>query len=780
MADYMGMPGVNNPTAAPANPSVNNTNLQAWGGVDAQGRPIVNGVAQPTGTQGGGTVPHIDLYKAYGQATAGQGYQDYMSRRPDVGAPLGQHVFDPAGPTTRSGAMMNGTNAFDGRGREYEGPWVNPWDKTAYAGADYRYQDGSGNDLHFRYNQMLMTTAEAFDPFIQKDVMENPHQWINRIPRRAFRLFNGLVHETNIFRGGLEVYAGLGDWEPLQADPRVKDPCGPMKYRTYDYAWEKMSWSGMKTAWGSDPFCIDMFKFIPGALEQLGWIIDQGAKFGIAIQNIWNRDNFIKFSVQAGRSYVMSKEYCGSSSARFVYEPLCKIVSHDAWDTATNKSLVADGSLTGMHPFFVIDASVEMEPVNFDSLQILRRELERVAPDSNVTTIGGSKVYSIGINSDDLDKYIRGNEEERKYYIEANPAALIKGFDIAPNTFRKWVVMEDGDQLRGNIVKYIANYTEEEAAAFGYVGYKELAGKPVFIAAVVDPVRAGRPGINGAPIPEPNPEYDLAEVAIAPVFLNNVFTNEFVPSTPNIGHGTYFGVVGGLNGSWKWYNIQTEQNPDQKVGNFRGLFEIVPKPEKRAVYATSFVYRRCAQPLKSLCPAENEKINPAVKTTSAEIGSANFDATAMTAEVYLKADMVSKAGDAVTVKLAARDAGTYVNGAKVSPVGTGSGTAESPYTLWTITVGAGADAKDYTVEPDENEGTLAESAFFATERTLTNGSGASKTEIKAKYLSAQSASTSYEAMVFSAPTQRVKNIQFTGATKPAEDTDLTGATFATA
>ena len=61
--------------------------------------------------------------------------------------------------------------------------------------------------------------------------------------------------------------------------------------------------------------------------------------------------------------------------------------------------------------------------------------------------------------------------------------------------------MEDGDQLRGNIVKYIANYTEEEAAAFGYVGLRELEGKPVMIAAVVDPVRAGRPGINGARSP---------------------------------------------------------------------------------------------------------------------------------------------------------------------------------------------------------------------------------------------------------------------------------------
>lgn len=760
MADYMGMPGVQAPNT--------DTTLTPWG-AGADGTTPVNGVEQPTGSQGGGTVPHVDLYAAYEAAVNGNGYRNYMSRRSDAGAPLNQHVLDPF-PGSRQGRDLDGNVIQDGRGREYRGPWVNTFDRETYTTANgYR---GTEGDQVFKYNQMLMTTAEAFDPFIQKDVLENPHQWINRIPRRAFRLFNGLVHETNIFRGGLEVYAGLGDWEPLQADPRVKDPCGSMKYRTYDYAWEKMSWSGMKTAWGSDPFCIDMFRFVPDAIEQLGWIIDQGAKFGIAIQNIWNRDNFIKFSVQAGRSYVMSKEYRGSSSARFVYEPLCKIVSHDAWSAASSKSLVADGSLTGGHPFFVIDASVEMEPVNFDSLQILRRELERVAPDSSVTTIGGSKVYSIGINSDDLDKYIRGNEEERKYYIEANPAALIKGFDIAPNTFRKWVVMEDGDQLRGNIVKYIDEYTEDAAAEFGYVGLKELAGKPVFIAAVVDPIRAGRPGINGAPIPEPNPDYDLAEVAIAPVFLNNVFTNEFVPSTPNIGHDTYFGVVGGLNGSWKWYNIQTEDNPDQKVGNFRGLFEIVPKPEKRAVYATSFVYRRCAQPLKSLCPAENKNLNgDAIDRASATVTSAEFDSESATAMFRLAADMVLRSGDAATVTPKAwASSSVYVGDTAVEATPTGS---SGNYTKWTITVNETA----YVVDVPEKEKALGVQAFFATARTLKAADGSAS--IKAKYHAAQSA-TAYEAMVYRAPTQQTKYVQFTGSAKPAEGTDFEGATFAKA
>ena len=53
MAGYMGMPGVAAPTTEPG--------IKAWGSVDGKS---VNGVAQPTGTQGGGTVPHVDLYKS--------------------------------------------------------------------------------------------------------------------------------------------------------------------------------------------------------------------------------------------------------------------------------------------------------------------------------------------------------------------------------------------------------------------------------------------------------------------------------------------------------------------------------------------------------------------------------------------------------------------------------------------------------------------------------------------------------------------------------------------
>ena len=540
---------------------------------------------------------------------------------------LDLNVFDPAGPDSRPAG-----------GRSYSGAWVDPYDTTRYVGSEYRY-DGSSSGASanglFKWNHMMMTVAQNFDPFMQKKEMEFPHWWLSRIPRTAYPLHEGTVHETRIYRGGLSIYGGLGMWIDLAGDPSSVDACKPLDYSTYQYAWETMAWSGKRTAWGSDPICIDAMKFIPKAVEQIGWILETGVKFGTDIQNIWNRDMFIYQTVMAGRGYLMTSEYRGAASPRFVYQPFCRFAPtggaklsnasgtvYPADVQTTGTDLVANTAYVSK-PFIVFDASVELEPLNFDVLDIVRNQLKRRCPEAAVGSIGGERMFALAISSEDVEKYIRGNEEERKYWIEANPNALIQHYGFAPNTFRRWTITEDGDQLRFKIKRYIANYTSgaynTEAAHYGNVGAAEFTGKPVFIAEMVDPVIAGRAGINGAPVPVPNPDYDTAEIAIAPVFMNRVFTNQFVPDETSLGAGTWFGPKTGLNGKWAWQNIQSKDNPFNKIGNFYGEYQIVPKPDTCVFDCISFLYRRCATPLRSLCPADNVRINPAAANVKAEL-----------------------------------------------------------------------------------------------------------------------------------------------------------------
>ena len=546
----------------------------------------------------GASDPNIAMYGAYNLGAPVELRAEHQMHS------LVDTVYDPHGPGARP--------------RSYQGAWVNPADTTAYA-ADTAYRTAGGV---FKYNQMMMTVAQNFDPFMQKKVMDSPHWWLTRIPRGAYPLFSGTIHETRIFRGGLGHYAGLADWEDLAPDPTVADPCAPMPFKTYQYAWETLAWSGKKTAWGSDPICIDSLKFTREASQQLGWILETGVKFGIDIQNVWNRDMFIYYTVLAGRSYVMTSTYRGDSSPRYFYNPFIKFAA-----SGNAATLTADNDYVSK-PFIVFDASIDIEPLNFDVLDLVRMQLKRRCGDAAVGSIGNEKLFAIAVAAEDVEKYIRGNEEERRYWIEADPNALIKHYGFAPTTFRRWVITDDDNQLRFKVKAYWpsnsgSDVTDTASAGtawttavankfYGGVG-KELAvaGKPVYVAEFVEPEIGGRPGINGTQVPVPNTEYDFAELAIAPIFMNNVFTNLFVPDLTSIapGSGTWFGPKKGLNGKWGWYNIQTPENPDNKIGNFKGEFHIVPRPETCVYDAISFLYRRCAQPLPSLCPTENLRVN---------------------------------------------------------------------------------------------------------------------------------------------------------------------------
>ena len=627
--------------------------------------PATGAVFQNRGTNGDatGVTPHNSMYAGYQSnvsrvgaaatvpSTSGFDWQNGYGRTGadfDLGSQnlkdsLKLNVYDPWGAESRG----------NGQGRRYPAQtWINPYDpRNANMVAT-----GSQGDV-FKYNQMFMTLAQAFDPFMQKMESEMPHWWLNRIPRGAFQLENGTVNETRIYRGGLSVYAGLSDWEDLAPDPTERDACAPLPFKTYDYAWESLAWSGKRTAWGSDPICIDVLRFIPKAAEQLGWILDTGVKFGTAIQNIWNRDKYIETTVHAGRSFVMTSEYSGASSRRYIYEPFCRFntatasgTGYDATVPLGGTALVADKAYVDK-PFIVIDAEGDIEPVNFDRLELERNQLKRRYPDAAVGRIGSELMFALCISQEDVEKYIRGNEEERKYWIEANPQALIQHYGFAPTTFRRWVITDDQDQLRFKLKRLISSYSDTEAAHYGYVGYKELKDKKVYIAEYVPPEVGVRNGINGSVVPGPNPEYDTAELAIAVVFMNKVFTNLFVPNyNANIGHGTYFGPKTGINGKWQWYNIQTPENPDQRIGNFKGVFEIVPKPDVHVFDSLSFLYRRCTQPLPSVCPAENVKINPTASAVSSTVASLSADPVAGSAvTVYLTEGLIAALGSQVTL-----------------------------------------------------------------------------------------------------------------------------------
>lgn len=457
-------------------------------------------------------------------------------------------------------------------------------------------------------NQYMMSTVEFFDPFIQKALLRSPRFWYNMIPRGSKENFSGLTGETRIFRGALGHYAGLSMFHEIDPVPSAtNNPCVRGAFTTQSVAWEQMNWKGYTAFWGSDPICLKQWQYTPQAIEQLSWILQAGAQRGIDIQEVWNRDWLIRCATVdakggAGRGFVMTNTYVGNTTPdQFFYEPLTQ------FGEAEGQVHAATG-ITG--PFIVFKAGVEPETLNFDVLESIHDELSNTCPDAAIGLDAGTPLFGMPVAKKDFEKFVMGQKFDMLNWREARAEKLITGI-TGVKTHRDWALPWDGNQLRFKIKKVVENYDSD---TYGGVG-AALDGETVVIAQFVPPQIEGRMGENNIRIPEYNPEYGAAELAVAPVQMNRVFTNRFGSSIAGLGSGTSFGPAPGLNGRWSWINIRDRvTNPHGEIGNFEGEFDIFPYPDPNAVFATAILYRRCTQPIRTRCPVDNADVNPDTAT----------------------------------------------------------------------------------------------------------------------------------------------------------------------
>ena len=618
------------------------------------------------------------------------------------------------------------------------------------------------HDASAGFNQAMMEISQHFEPMIQLSVMNQPRWWHDRIPRTAYKLFNGAVHETRIFRGALMKYAGLDEWQDIDPYPTAtNNPCGAMGFNTPTYGWEAISWRGKRSAWGSDPVCADQFKFFDEAQQQLAWILSAGAEYGIQMQEVWNRDMFIYQSVVFKRSFLMSSEYTGkATSGRYYYDPFTK------FDGAGNGSEGHALAAVVKKAFILFPADTDVESLNFDVLDKVRQSLEIRCPSGAVSNVGGLKTYAIALSADDVEKYVRGNEEERKLWIEANPEALIKHYNFTTPIFRRWSIVNDGNQLRFKRTKLIKSFSATDALNYG-VGSGDaawlIAAGDVWVAAAVDPLVKSetRPGVNGTTVPEDNPDYIDAELAIAPVFMNQIFENQMVPSITTLGSGTKFGPAPGLNGAWRWINIlDRETNPLGNVGNFYGTFEIVPKPNANVFHSISFLYKRCNVALPSFCPSDNSAINPVLQTSSKVAADAEIADGATSAIVRFEDMLKAAAGDTLTLMA--------LLGKKYTI--TGAGSYDTPtrdsLTLEFALASDSTTAGTYTLKADgstvgTSAGTVANGVpNYAADFASPGIKFGSETDYVQLVLGTNTSAAALACTVFGAPTPKTLEVQF--------------------
>ena len=474
------------------------------------------------------------------------------------------------------------------------------------------------------FNASFVSIAEHFDQFIMERRDAQPVFFIDRIPRETYALNSGLSHKRNVYRNGLMNQAGTSNWRNIALSNSTVsyNNCLPPDPMSYAYAFETMTWSGKEVAWGSLPLCSEDLKYQDYASDQVALIVQTGVDFGLSIQETWNREQYTAMAVTAKRAVIMTEGatmYAGSLDRQFAYDPSATMSYTDAMGTVL------------ANPYITYPSGLKVGTLNYEFLDFMREDLSRRAAAAALSVVANMPVFGFIADVRDWERMVTSDPELRADWRMAQPAALIDSYNMAFRNLRGWAVVHDPSQMRFKIMS--DNGTTTTAVR-------------------ILPMRNGRAGSIGQ-VPEPNPEYYNAELAIGLVFMNDILVNQFVPSITTVGSGTYFGPVDGLNGSWTWLNIPDKTtNPLGTIGNFYGRLQIFPKPGLYAVEATAILYRRCPQIRQTGCMIDRDV---ATVQTSAPVTlaiaavSTDADTTNKTIWVTLSAPIAVAPGSKVVL-----------------------------------------------------------------------------------------------------------------------------------
>ncbi len=482
------------------------------------------------------------------------------------------------------------------------------------------------------YNDRFLTIAERYDDFVIDASLKNPNFWHDRIPRGSYKPFSGMEQKTNIYRGGLGVQAGLSTWKKMSqsrkpgtlnaGDPGF-DNCAPGTPQRYSYAWETITYEGYQDEWQSDPLCVNDLKFVDYAKEQLALVIRTGVEFGISMLENWNREMYVYQSQLASRTMVLCSGGLGFEDVeeyRFEYDPFATMTDVDGNDV----------------PFVKFSADLELSTLNWDYLDYLRVTLADRAGGSAITNVSGLPVFGLMLDTSDFEKAIKSDPELRADWRQAQPQKLIEGFNMGVKEYRGFALIHDSRQMRFRV--------------------HGIDGDGNIVATRVTPRREGRAATFGN-VPEPNPAYYRAEIGLGVIFMNDVLMNLFVPSIDNLGSGATFGPAPGLTGQWQWINNKgVNDNILGETGYFYGRFQIFPKPLIASSDATTFLYRRCPQALRTLCALEfHDDVGTGAIAIEADAVASDFDVLSRRVTLTLTKLLGAGVGSAVSIK---KDGGT--------------------------------------------------------------------------------------------------------------------------
>lgn len=424
------------------------------------------------------------------------------------------------------------------------------------------------------FEQRLIAMSEHFDTFLEKYDCDHPMIFRDRIARESYPLFKGLAQKSNIWHPGLGPQAGISEWRPIQisnigagADGGY-NACTIHDPQTYGFSVEAKEYTGMNTEWRSPVICVQDTMWTDEARQQVGYIYSMGVMITSQSWEVYAREMYMKMASDAANLHVLTEGPTLENSVKFLYDPFETFIYNGG-------PFGADEKITVLK----IPVGTDVSTLNMSYLDTFHMWFAGESPAAAIANDAGMPVFGLMLHMNDIDRMIRDDKELREDVRYAQPMELFKGYHQSFRVTRGWSFIHDQRQMR-------FKYWKSDAT---HLWFRRVL-----------PMREGRTITIGR-LPEFNPEYVQAEIAVGVVFLNDVYRIRIPPKADSLGGGTSFGPAPGYSGDWMWNNYKSDENPYGEVGYHSMRMAAFPKPLRFSTRASAFAYRRCQQTWPTVC-----------------------------------------------------------------------------------------------------------------------------------------------------------------------------------
>lgn len=461
-------------------------------------------------------------------------------------------------------------------------------------------------------NQEFLDAEAKIDQAIQIRQGMKVSTWRTMVKRGTFALGEGLEKSAYRFHPGQGQQRGLQLWHPIQISRKASEgdagfDATKLNPHTVTYGFDKRSYSGLGIEYNTPNISIKDLRFMWQIRQQLGAVYGFLGDFTNDMWENYNREQYASMCNDAGKCFVIADGHPGNLT--FAYDP----VSADS--DGDNILTIAGGK----------DRQIGV--LDWKPLKWWSRYLQMQVPTAGIGAANGRPVFGWVGDLEDFETMIEEDATLREDWRHHSPSMLIENYGTVTN-YKGYTLMHDMLSPRFAI--------------------KKIDGTDVVLKRI-DPKSSSAATLIGSRT-DVNEDYLNAEFGVFFIYMKDVFMNEIpAPGPSSPGGGTSFGASPGLNGQWKWLNIQdAKDNPLNQIGFWFMQAESFAKPLVNVEEPIMVLYRRFAH----FDASDTELGGSAAaveQALSEDAISGDVDSTNDTMEVDLAGYITAEAGDPITL-----------------------------------------------------------------------------------------------------------------------------------